>query len=104
MSINRYIVSEPGSIDGAICDEAERKPDDGKLCAGMASANEGSGKKPGGGYARGWARIEFDTKARKCRVYKRFSRTGEPIGMLPYNKALAYCKEHLEMEKGSRGL
>lgn len=43
-----------------------------------------------------WARVEFDTAERKCRVYKCFGRRDEQIGTLPYNRALKYCRENLE--------
>lgn len=43
-----------------------------------------------------WARVEFNTDERKCRVYKCFGRRDEQIGSLPYNRALKYCRENLE--------
>lgn len=43
-----------------------------------------------------WARVEFDTIERKCRVYKCFGRRDGLIGTLPYNRALKYCRENLE--------
>lgn len=46
-----------------------------------------------------WARVEIDTAERKARVYKRFGRAESQIGMLPYGRALAYCKEHLTRTK-----
>ena len=49
-----------------------------------------------------WARVEFETSGRKCRVFKRFGQKGDGIGMLPYNKALAYCREKLKPYKETR--
>lgn len=104
MSINRYIVSEPDQLTALYA----MKPNGNRMMENYArvwrAQMKAAEKNQAAAMPAGWARIEFDTKVRKCRVYKCFSRTGEPIGMLPYNKALAYCKEHLELEKGSRGL
>ncbi|MEG0742813.1 MAG: hypothetical protein RR521_11315 [Clostridia bacterium] len=40
-----------------------------------------------------FARVYFDTIARTATVIKAIGGNTDPIGRLPYNKALAYCRE-----------
>ena len=43
------------------------------------------------------AYIEFDTKLRKAIVCKTINGRDECVGMMPYNKAIKYCKENLRL-------
>ena len=49
------------------------------------------------------AYIEFDTKLRKAIVCKTINGRDECVGMMPYNKAIKYCKENLRLVKAELG-
>lgn len=58
----------------------------------LRSANHGNPPLPSMAY------IDFDTIPRRATVYKTIHGKVEAIGRMPYNKALKYCRENLEME------